>query len=74
VNWSIVADNVIQWKAIPLGATSETAAKPVTFSRQSAGDKTKIYAEVCSTFNHHDNMKEEIQNFWQRGVVKAYFV
>jgi hypothetical protein len=67
VDWSIGADNVISWGALPAGT------KSVTFSRQKTGNPKSIFAEVCTTFNHHDNMPT-VRDFWERGVAKAYFV
>jgi len=68
VDWSIGADNVIQW-----GAVQGKTAKSVAFSRQSKGNQTNIFAEVCSTFDHHDNLPT-YREFWERGVAKAYYV
>jgi hypothetical protein len=67
VAWSIGADNVINWGAMPAGS------KAVTFSRQKAGNQKNIYAEVCTTYDHHKNLGP-VKDFWQRGVAKAYFV
>ena len=66
VDWSIGADNVIHWGALPAGT------KSVTFSRQKNGNQKNIFAEVCSTFDHHNNMPA-VRDFWQRGVAKAYY-
>jgi hypothetical protein len=67
VDWSIGADNVIHWGALPAGT------KSVTFSRQKNGNPKNIYAEVCSTFDHHKNMPS-VRDFWEAGVPKAYYV
>jgi hypothetical protein len=67
VDWSISADNVIQWGAQPAGT------KSVTFSRQKNGNPKNIFAEVCSTFDHHNNMPA-VRDFWENGVAKAYYV
>jgi hypothetical protein len=66
VDWSIGADNVINWGALPAGS------KMVSFSRQKNGNPKNIYAEVCSTYDHHKNIPA-VRDFWQRGVAKAYF-
>jgi hypothetical protein len=67
VAWSIGPDNVINWGALPAGS------KSVTFSRQAKGPANNIFAEVCSTYDHHKNMPE-VREFWERGVAKAYYV
>jgi hypothetical protein len=67
VDWSINADNTIYWGAQPTGA------KSVTFSRSKAGGTKAIFAEVCTTFNHHD-LLPTYSDFWERGVAKAYYV
>jgi hypothetical protein len=67
VDWSIGADNVIHWGAQPTGT------KSVTFSRQKNGNQKSIFAEVCSTFDHHTNMPA-VRDFWEAGVAKAYYV
>jgi hypothetical protein len=67
VDWSIGSDNVIMWGALPAGT------KSVTFSRQKNGKPTAIFAEVCTTFDHHDKI-QAVRDFWERGVAKAYYV
>jgi len=67
VDWSIGADSVIFWGALPAGT------KSVAFSRQKNGNPMNIYAEVCSTNDHHENMPS-VRDFWERGVAKAYYV
>jgi hypothetical protein len=73
VAWSIGADNVIQW-----AAEQGSDTKFVTFSRQKKGDQKQIFAEVCTSFDHHAKLPntkeaEEAKDFWQKGVAKAYF-
>ncbi|KAF2663529.1 hypothetical protein BT63DRAFT_461255 [Microthyrium microscopicum] len=68
VNWSIGADNVIAWGALPAGT------KSVTFSRIAGSNPNSIYAEVCSTFEHHEKLVPSFNGFWERGVAKAYYV
>jgi hypothetical protein len=72
VDWSIGADNVIHWGAVQVGAKA-LSSKSVTFSRQKNGNPKSIYAEVCSTFDHHKNMGP-VREFWENGVAKAYYV
>jgi hypothetical protein len=67
VDWSISDDNVINWGALPSGT------KSVTFSRQKNGNQKSIFAEVCSTYDHHKNIPI-VREFWENGVAKAYFV
>jgi hypothetical protein len=67
VDWSIHADNTLFWGAAPAGT------KSVTFSRQKTGNPRNIYAEVCSTFDHHA-LLPAVGDFWQRGDAKAYYV
>jgi hypothetical protein len=69
VDWSIGADNVIHWKASQGGKMAD-----ITFSRQSKGNVKNIFAEVCSSFDHHKDMPASIQTFWSNGIAKAYFV
>jgi hypothetical protein len=67
VNWSISADNTIYWGAVPSGT------KSVTFSRKKGGNPKNIYAEVCSTYDHHDALPG-LGDYWERGVAKAYYI
>ena|ERR1700761_684053 len=67
VDWAIDSDNIIHWGALPAGT------KSVTFSRIKGGNPKSIYAEVCSTFDHHGRMPG-ISDYWERGVPKAYYV
>jgi hypothetical protein len=67
VDWSIGADDIIHWGALPTGT------KSVTFSRIKGGGAKNIYAEVCSTYNHHD-LFPGLGDFWERGVAKAYYI
>jgi len=69
VNWSIGTDNVINWGALPAGT------KSVTFSREKSKNPNNIFAEVCSTFDHHKSSPfPEIREYWENGVAKAYYV
>lgn len=77
--WSKVNDE-IKWGAVNF-MTGEVAPKVfVTFSRENKKDPNKIFAEVCSSFKHHDQAAtqlmfgKDIVNFWQNGVAKAYDV
>jgi hypothetical protein len=66
VDWSIGTDNIINWGALPAGS------KAVTFSRQKNGNPKNIFAEVCTTYDHHKSIPA-VRDFWERGVAKAYF-
>jgi hypothetical protein len=67
VDWAIDAkDNTIHWGALPTGTMS------VSFSRAKGGNTSNVYAEVCSTFDHH-TVFPELGDYWERGVAKAYF-
>jgi hypothetical protein len=67
VDWAIGADDLIYWGALP------SNSKSVTFSRQKTGNKKNIFAEVCSTFDHHKAIPV-VRDFWENGVAKAYYV
>ncbi|KAF2429122.1 hypothetical protein EJ08DRAFT_662077 [Tothia fuscella] len=67
VDWSINADDTIKWGALPAGT------EPVAFSRQKNGKANAIFAEVCTTFDHHKNIAA-VKDFWEKGVAKAYYV
>jgi hypothetical protein len=66
VGWSIAADDTISWGAMPAGS------KSVAFSRAKGANAKSVYAEVCSTYNHHD-IFPGFADFWERGVAKAYY-
>jgi hypothetical protein len=67
VDWAVnEKDNTVYWGALPKGS------KAVSFSRTKGGSRTSIYAEVCSTYNHHD-IFPGLGDFWERGVAKAYY-
>ena len=71
VNWSIGADDAVYW------GTQSASTKFVTFSRQKAGNSRNIYAEVCSTFDHHkafSGLAPGLTEFWEHGVAKAYYI
>lgn len=67
VDWRIEADGTLFWGALPIGT------KSVSFSRIKGQDAKNIYAEVCSTFNHH-TIFPGLEDYWYRGEAKAYFV
>jgi hypothetical protein len=52
----------------------------VTFSREKGKDANKIFAEACTSFDHHtkdETIKQygpKIVDFWQKGEAKAYYV
>jgi hypothetical protein len=50
----------------------------VTFSREKGKDPKRIYAEVCSSFGHHEAKEFEgnkaVREWWENGVARAYFV
>lgn len=77
--WSKVGDE-IKWGAVDFLTDKVAPEVFVTFSRENKKDPNKIFAEVCSSFKHHEKEEtklifgKEIVNFWQNGVAKAYDV
>lgn len=73
--WSISQPgDLLQWSATqPNPATKIVETASVTFSRQNKNDPNKVFAEVCTSFKHHESddakkqFGEDIINFWQRG-------
>jgi hypothetical protein len=78
--WSIGADNKIQWGAVAYKTGEVVPNIFVTFSREKGKDANKIFAEACTSFDHHKQPETEklfgkdIINFWQKGEAKAYYV
>jgi hypothetical protein len=64
-NWSIGADNSLKWKS---AQTGPTGADTVHFSKSMFGADNKIYAEICSTYNHPDG------SLYTVGATKAVYV